>query len=107
MAAPKSREGPAQRAELMPGAPSSASTQRPRIVGKRGDVCAIGSGARLDFRICDESSAGFFRLRQAEICRRNRCHSIGSKEVPHLSEFARIMRRDHEFTDKLLRHEIP
>ena len=69
-----------------------------RIVGERGDVCANGSGARLDFRIGDERSAGFLRLRQTEFGRCD-CHdAIGREEFAHLGKLARIMRCDDEFS---------
>jgi hypothetical protein len=88
MAAPKSRAVPAQRAEFMPGASSSAATHRPE---------SSGGGAGLYHGIGDKARAGFSRHRQAEVPGWDCRQSIRSEEFPHLGELSRIMGRNDEF----------
>ena len=71
MAWPKSRSGPAQRAEWMPGAPVQGRDHEARIVGQGRAPRTVGRRPGLDGGILGEIAAGLRGLGQAERGRRD------------------------------------
>ena len=86
----------AQSAENRPGAPSSASTQRPEFVGERRHSGRCRSGMGLDRRVLAEHVAGLGRHRQIELAGRDRLDAERRQKLAHFGKLARIMRGDHD-----------
>ena len=96
IATEKSLFGPAQRAEKIPGAPSSASTTSPESSAKAGNRAAFAAGDRLDPCIGAKAVAGFVGLAEAKLARRDRLDAVRRQQFAHLGKFAGIVGRDHE-----------
>ena len=75
----KSLFGPAQRADKIPGAPSSASTTSPESSANAGSCADFAAASAL-----------------AELACRNRLDAVRRQQFAHLGELARVVGRDHE-----------
>jgi hypothetical protein len=80
----------------MPGAPSSAWTDEPGIVGQCRQVRRRSGGARFEFRIADECRLGLLRLWQLERCRRDHLDAKGRQQLGDLARLAGIVTGDDQ-----------
>ena len=84
----------------MPGAPSSASTQRPESSGQGRQAGGPGGGQRLQFRIGGERVAGLVGFGQAERAGRNGVDAVRGQQPRHFAELAGIVRGDDQTAGK-------
>ncbi len=96
IAAVKSLFGPAQRAEKIPGAPSSASTTSPESSAKAGSCAALAAATALIRALAPKAVAGLVGLAEAELAGRYRLDAVRRQQFAHLGELAGIVGRDHE-----------
>ena len=95
IAAPKSLDSPAQRAERTPGASPSASTQSPEIVGKRGRPRSPRRRLGLQRGVVAEGEAGLLRLDEAQLGRADGLDAVGPQELADFPQLAGVVgRRD-------------